>query len=207
MLFILYVGYSMILGILNGLFPNLANHSYSQDFIGRLITDHPFKAFVTIVIMAPLLEEMMFRTVVRPSHADIILFMSAWPVVFLVGFIPADVHWALKMIFTFIFLVTVFYILVQLIPAPSTVTTRRFLKKWKWSMALLSSLVFGFVHIANYVEGFVINIPLVLLIFPRILAGLMLGWIKIRNGSLPWPMALHAVNNGFAFMLMLIYSS
>lgn len=169
----------------------------------ELLTNKPVKAFFTIVVMAPIIEEMMFRSLVRPTHLDIVLFMSVWPVIFLVNFVPLDVHWAMKFAFTTLFLFAVAYIFAQLIPAEKTFKLRCWLKKYKYLVLIVSALIFGFVHISNYVEGFMLNLPLFLLIFPRILAGFMLGWIKIRNGALPWAMALHAMNNGFAFIVML----
>ena len=204
-LFALYFGYSMVLGVLGDFFPELVDNGYKQEFIKALFTDSPFKAFMTIVVMAPLLEEMMFRTLVQPSHLDLILFISVWPVVFLVGFVPLDVHWAVKLVFTCIFLFAVGYILIGLIPAKKTAKVRRCLKKYKLPMLVLSAMIFGFIHITNYVDGFIIDLPLFLLIFPRILAGIMLGWIKIKNRTLPWSMALHAMNNGFAFIILLFF--
>jgi len=59
------------------------------------------------------------------------------------------------------------------------------------------------VHIFNYVEGFELNFVLMLLIFPRIIAGYFFGKIKVENKGLIWPIAMHAMNNGLVFIVLL----
>ena len=203
-LFALYFAYSVLITAFRHIWPSLANNDYRQEFINGLITNSPFRAFVTIVIVAPILEEMMFRSLIRPVHLDVILFISVWPMVAIVTFIPLDVNWMIKLAFTAVLLFSTCYILMLLIPYQKTFAVRRWLKKYKIAVLIISSLVFGFIHITNYVDGFMINLPLFLLIFPRILAGIMLGWIKLKNGFLPWSMALHALNNGFALLVMML---
>ncbi|MGB3774749.1 MAG: CPBP family intramembrane glutamic endopeptidase [Leeuwenhoekiella sp.] len=178
--------------------------TYEQTFIKEMLNESPFRAFMMIVLVAPIIEEMMFRTLINPSHTEIVLFLIIWPVFFLLRFIPMNVHWGLKIGFTAIFIFSVTYICQQLIPKEATAGLRSWLLKNNLIFWILTSFIFGFVHVNNYVEHFTLNLALFLLILPRILAGLMLGWVKIKNQNLYWAMALHAMNNGMAFFFIYI---
>ncbi|MEH6406762.1 MAG: CPBP family intramembrane glutamic endopeptidase [Leeuwenhoekiella sp.] len=186
--------------------PGINFNIYKQDGILQLLAQNKLKAFIAIVIFAPIAEEMMFRTLIKPRHIDIVLFMAVWPVFFLLRFVPIDVYWVVKLIFTAVFLFSVTYIGKQLIPEEQTESVRYWLNKFNIPVLVVTSLIFGFVHINNYVEEFTVNLVLFLLIFPRILAGFMLGWIKLKNKNLVWSMALHAMNNGFAFIFIIIFN-
>jgi membrane protease YdiL (CAAX protease family) len=198
----LYLIYGFLVTILHNLFPNLDTSSYEQSFIMEMLTENPLRALIMIVIVAPVIEEMMFRSLLKPSHIELILFVVIWPVFFLLRFVPLDVHWVLKLAFTGVFLFTFVYIAQQLIPPERTLNLRNRLNRYEFLIWIVSSLVFGFVHITNYVDHFTINLALFLLILPRILAGFMIGWVKINNKNLPWAMALHAINNGMAFFFI-----
>ena len=161
--------------------------------------DNPLKLFVLAVIFAPIIEEMMFRTLIKPSHADVILLLCSWPLFYSNKFIPTDVHWAVKLGF-----IAVFTILKQLIPEQSTLKIRNFLSRHSTVVLVVSSLLFGMVHINNYVDTFVLNAALIALIIPRIISGFMMGLLKIKNENIVWPMALHAMNNGFVIIILII---
>jgi len=168
------------------------------------LQDNPLKLFVLAVIFAPIIEEMMFRTLIKPSHADVILLLCSWPLFYSNKFIPTDVHWAVKLGFIAVFLFTIFTILKQLIPEKSTLKIRNFLSRHSTVVLIVSSLLFGMVHINNYVDTFVLNAALIALIIPRIISGFMMGLLKIKNKNIVWPMALHAMNNGFVIIILII---
>ena len=113
-------------------------------------------------------------------------------------------HWAVKLGFIAVFLFTVFTILKQLIPEQSTLKIRNFLSRHSTVVLIVSSLLFGMVHINNYVDTFVLNAALIALIIPRIISGFMMGLLKIKNENIVWPMALHAMNNGFVIIILII---
>lgn len=198
----LYLIYGFLSTVLHNLFPNLDTASYEQSFIMEMLTENPLRALVMIVIVAPVIEEIMFRSLLKPSHIELVLFIVIWPVFFLLRFVPLNVHWGLKLAFTGVFLSTVVYIAQQLIPRERTQSIRNWLSRYQSLIWIITSLIFGFVHVTNYVDHFTINLALFLLILPRILAGFMIGWVKINNEHLPWAMALHAMNNGMAFFFI-----
>ncbi|UJH91251.1 hypothetical protein LZ575_00075 [Antarcticibacterium sp. 1MA-6-2] len=59
------------------------------------------------------------------------------------------------------------------------------------------------VHIFNYVDAFEINVVLVLLIIPRIIAGFFFGKVKIENEGLIWAILMHVMNNGVVTIFLL----
>jgi membrane protease YdiL (CAAX protease family) len=198
----LYLVYGLLSTVLHNLFPDLDTSSYEQSFLMEMLAESPLRALIMIVLVAPVIEEIMFRSLLKPSHIELVLFVVIWPVFFLLRFVPLDVHWVLKLAFTGVFLFTFVYIAQQLIPPERTLNLRNRLNRYEYLIWIITSLVFGFVHITNYVDHFTINLALFLLILPRILAGFMIGWVKISNQNLPWAMALHAMNNGMAFFFI-----
>ena len=193
-----------IFGILKTQFPEIFERDYEQSALRELLKNNPLKLFVLAVIFAPIIEEMMFRTLIKPSHSDIMLLLCSWPLFYSNKYIPADVHWAIKLGFMAIFLFTVFTILKQLIPEHRTLKIRNFLSRHATVVLIVSSLLFGMVHINNYVDTFVLNAALIALIIPRIISGFMMGIIKIKNNHIGWSMALHAMNNGFVIIILIL---
>lgn len=200
----LYVIFFVALSVLSHYIPELLSEKYEQTFLQELLAEKPLQLFILAVVFAPIIEEMMFRTLIQPSHSDIILLLCSWPVFYLNGYIPKDVYWLLKLLFIAVFLFVVFYILRELIPKHKTERFRHFLHLNYKSVLVVSSLIFGLVHINNYVDDFVINAALIALIIPRVLAGFMMGLIKIKNKHIGWSMGLHAINNGVVIGILII---
>lgn len=200
----LYVLYFISLSVLSTYIPELISDKYEQTFLQELLAEKPLQLFFLAVLFAPILEEMMFRTLLKPSHSDIILFLCAWPVYYLNGYLPQNAHWFIKLIFIAIFLFVVFYMLRELISDNKTARLRHFLSSHYKLVLVVSSFLFGLIHINNYVEDFIINAALVALIIPRVLAGFMMGFIKLENRNISWSMGLHAINNGVVIGLLLL---
>lgn len=200
----LYILFFIAAAILTSVYPELAPEEYKQEFLNLLAKENPLQLFILAVIFAPIIEEMMFRTLIKPRHSDIILLLCSWPLFYINGFLPSDVHWSLKIGFIGLCFVLLFYIVQQLIPEERTLKIRAFLTQHYIPVLVVSSLLFGLVHINNYVDDFIINAALVLLIVPRVISGFMMGWVKIKNQGLVWSMGLHAMNNGFVVVIMLL---
>ena len=202
----LYILFFVGFAIVKKYAPELFEQEYEQSFLKGLLKDNPLKLFILAVIFAPIIEEMMFRTLIKPSHSDLILLLCSWPIFYVNRFIPVDVHWAIKLAFIAVLLFTIFYVLRELIPIQKTKKIRAFLNKYYVGILIISSLLFGLVHINNYVENFAINAALIALIIPRIISGVMMGLIKIKNQHIIWSMGLHALNNGVVISLLIIAS-
>ena len=206
-LWVLYIFFGIIIGVLSIWFPEILNKEYEQTAILDMAQNNPFKLFVMACIFAPIVEEMMFRTLIEPSHADLILFICAWPVFLGAGFLPESIHWAIRLGFSGVVLFTTYTIIKQLIPKEKTAYVRSQLSKYVLPILISSSILFGLVHISNYVTDFTINAALVLLVIPQIIAGFMLGWVKRNNTHITWPMGLHFMNNVVPVTIIILTKS
>ncbi len=193
----LYILFFILLAILSTRIPELKVNNYEDTSLNELLLNNPFKLFVLACIFAPIVEEMMFRTLIIPKHTDLILFICSWPVFIGLGFLPQDIHWGISLVFGATVIFVLFYILKHLIPESNTQQIRNFLYKYTTPILIIASIIFGLVHINNYVDNFIINAALISLIVPRIISGFMMGWIKIKNQGLIWSMGLHFMNNAF----------
>ena len=198
-----YVLFFIALGLLSILFPGMDLDSYQQTDLNRLLEESPMKLVILAVILAPLIEEGMFRTLIKPSRNELIFFLSIWLFVIALAIIPHDVNWMIKFGFLFLFFILSFIFLREFIPSTWQNKMCRFLSRYYKIVWMITAVVFGMVHIFNYVEGFELNFVLMLLIFPRIIAGYFFGKIKVENKGLIWPIAMHAMNNGLVFIVLL----
>ncbi|MDX1545211.1 MAG: CPBP family glutamic-type intramembrane protease, partial [Christiangramia sp.] len=80
------------------------------------------------------------------------------------------------------------------------------LNKYYLPIWILGSIIFGFVHIFNYVETFQIDLVLFMMIFPRIIAGFFFGKIKLENKAMIWPILMHGMNNSLVLIFLLPYA-
>src|SRR5690606_26007797 len=198
-----YVLFFIALGLLSIIFPGLDLDSYQQTDLNRLLEESPIKLIILAVVLAPLIEEGMFRALIKPSRNELIFFLCIWLFVLTLAIIPENVNWMIKYGFLLLFFILSFIFLREFIPTSWQKSMCRFLSnyyKWIWA---ITSVIFGMVHIFNYVEGFELNFVLVLLIFPRIIAGYFFGKIKVENKGLVWPIAMHAMNNALVFIVLL----
>ena len=193
----LYILFFISLAFFSHWIPELNDNSYEDTALNDMLTNSPFKLFVLACIFAPIVEEMMFRTLIKPTHIDLILFLSSWPVFMGLGFLPPDIHWGVSLVFGAVVIFVLYYILKHLIAEEATQHIRTFFHTYTVPILIVVSVVFGLVHINNYVDNFIINAALITLIVPRIISGFMMGWIKIKNQGLIWSMGLHFMNNAF----------
>lgn len=199
----LYILFFITIGILSTWIPELKGGGYKDTTLQELVQENPFRLFILACIVAPIVEEMMFRTLIKPNHNHLILFMCSWPVFIGLRFFPRDIHWGIVLTFSAVLLFALFYIVKHLITETTTKRLRTFLHRHVTLVLIIVSLIFGLVHINNYVDNFVINLALITLIVPRVISGFMMGWIKIKNKGLIWAMALHFMNNAFVIGLIL----
>ncbi|MBW1298640.1 CPBP family glutamic-type intramembrane protease [Aquimarina litoralis] len=188
--------------ILQSIFPYLDLQKYSQDSLFDVLKENKLKAFLAMVVFAPIIEELMFRTLVKPTSKDLILFVSSWGF-FIIGlFVSIDLEWYYKYIISILILAFLFFVFKRIIPTVYLHQATTFLNKHQITTLQITSIIFGFLHIFNYVDSLTLNSILFLLIVPRIIAGHMFGKIKIENNHMIWPILLHAINNGVVFAIV-----
>lgn len=198
-----YFVFFFLLGILQLILPDFNFLKYQQTELNALMSDNPWKFAIMAVIIAPLLEEGMFRTLIKPSPNHLIFFLCSWVLAVVAFFIPIDVHWGLKFSFLLLFITLVFFFLKEMIPISFQYKACSFLNRNYIAIWMLTAFIFGLVHIFNYVDIFRIDFLLFLMIVPRIIAGFYFGKIKIENKSMVWPIAMHAMNNGIVLLFLI----
>ncbi|MBZ9630499.1 CPBP family intramembrane metalloprotease [Salegentibacter sp. LM13S] len=198
-----YFLFFFMLGFLNTFIPELDLEKYQQTELFDLMNESPLAFVIMAVIIAPLLEESMFRTLIRPSFTEIYIFICAVLAFVGLGFIPQEAHSLLKYSLVILSAIIIFVFLQSLKPSRFLRIFRIILYRNYRLIWLLTAALFGLVHIWNYVEGWQLDLILFILIFPRIIAGYFFGKIKIENGNLIWPIAMHAMNNGIVVFFVL----
>lgn len=198
-----YIVFFIFLGIFQIFYPEFDLEQYQQTEINRILQENPLQFILLAVVLAPVIEESMFRTLIKPSRNELIFFLSIWILVFVMGYVvPLEIFWAIKYGSLLLLLVFSFFLLKALIPVSWQMKLTEFLTNHYKVLWILTALVFGMVHIFNYVEGFKLDFVLFLLIIPRIISGFFFGKVKIENRSLIWPITLHAMNNATVLLLL-----
>ncbi|MFD1096401.1 CPBP family intramembrane glutamic endopeptidase [Salegentibacter chungangensis] len=203
MLLACYFIFFLFLGFLNAIFPEFDFDKYEQSGLFKLMDENPLKFALMAVVFAPIVEEGVFRSLIRPSHNELIFFLCCLLALSGMYILPTQGHWLLKFAVILLGSVIIFIFLKSFLPEELIAKLRHFLYRHTTTVWLLTSFLFGLVHIGNYVEAFEINLLLILLIFPRILAGYFFGKLKLENHSLLWPILMHALNNGIIMLFML----
>ena len=198
-----YFLFFFLLGFLNTFLPELDLEKYQQTELFNLMDESPLAFILMAVIIAPLLEESMFRTLIKPSFTEIYIFICAVLAFIGLGFIPQEAHSLFKYGLVILSAIIIFLFLQSLQPSRFLRVFRIILYRNYRLIWLLTAALFGLVHIWNYVEGWQLDLILFILIFPRIIAGYFFGKIKIENGNLLWPIAMHAMNNGIVVFFLL----
>ena len=198
-----YFLYFFVLTLLKKVFSEINLSEYEQTELQELIKNSPLKFAFLAIVLAPLAEEGIFRSLLKPSAASIKFFICTVVYVIALMIIPKEAHWALRYLLLALFLGFIYYALGELISKSVFSKICYFFYKNYKIIWIGGAFFFGFVHIFNYVDVLQINFALFLMIFPRIIAGYYLGKVKVENKNLFWPMLLHAMNNGMAFIFML----
>lgn len=198
-----YFLFFFLLGFLTTMIPAIDLEQYQQTELFDFMNESPLAFILMAVVVAPVLEESLFRSLVKPSISEIYIFICASLCFLALAFIPEEANSLLKygLLVLSAFLLFLFF---------SALKPLRILRKFRillhrnykviwWFTAIL----FGLVHIWNYVEGWQFDLILFIMIFPRIIAGFFFGKVKIENHSLLWPILLHAMNNGIVVFFLL----
>lgn len=189
------------------MFPGIDLEQYQQSELFEMLEESPFKFFFLAAIAAPILEESIFRSLIKPSQSNIKLFICAILYIAGLALIPEKGHWILRYTLIFITLSLFYYAMGELIPEKFFLKISGFLTRWYLPIWIFGAIIFGMVHVFNYVENLYFDLVLFILIFPRIIAGFFFGKIKIENKGMFWPILLHSMNNSMVLLLMYPYSS
>lgn len=198
-----YFLFLFLLGIITSVMPSIDLEKYQQTELFDFMNESPLMFIVMAVIIAPVLEESLFRSLVKPSLNEIYIFICALLGFIGLGLIPPKAHSILKYSLVLLSAFLLFLVLASLKPAGFLRKIRVFLHRHYRVFWWLTAVIFGMVHVWNYVQGWQFDLVLFILIFPRIIAGFFFGKIKIENHSLIWPILMHAMNNGIVVFFLL----
>ena len=134
----------------------------------------PVLIFLFAVIMAPLLEEVMFRLILRFRSNFLIL----WSIHIGVALHLGQKRSLLK-------------------------TARKVWDKFYGWIFYLMALAFGLMHIMNFEPSLNIYLLAPILVAPQILIGINLGYLRVRFGLI-WSILFHAFYNGVLMSIALL---
>lgn len=196
----------MLLQFFNVFIFELDLQKYEQIEILEILKESPLKFIFLAAIAAPVIEESIFRSILKPNATSLKIFICA--ILYLAGLIliPEDAHWALKYILLLGVLALIYYALGELIPPIYYRRACYWLHRYYLIIWILGAILFGFVHIYNYVDSFQLDLVLFLMIFPRIIAGYFFGKIKLENKGIIWPIIMHSMNNSMVLIFVLPFT-
>ncbi|HEY9183802.1 MAG TPA: CPBP family intramembrane glutamic endopeptidase [Salegentibacter sp.] len=198
-----YFLFFFLLGFLTTVMPSIDLQKYQQTELFNFMNESPLAFVFMAVLVAPVLEESLFRSLIKPSFTEIYIFICAVLSFIALAFIPEEANSILKYGLLLLSAFLLFLFFSSLKPGRFLRIFRIFLYRNYKLFWILTALLFGMVHVWNYVEGWHFDLILLILIFPRIIAGYFFGKIKIENQSLLWPILLHAMNNGVVVFFLI----
>ncbi|MGY5850538.1 CPBP family glutamic-type intramembrane protease [Salegentibacter sp. F14] len=198
-----YFLFFFLLGFISSVIPSIDLEKYQQTELFNFMNESPLAFVIMAVVIAPVLEESLFRSLIKPSLTEIYIFFCAVLSFIALGFIPPEANAVLKYSLVVLSAFLLFLFFSSLRPARVLRKLRVFLYRNYISFWFITAGLFGLVHIWNYIEGWQIDLILFILIFPRIIAGYFFGKIKVENQSLIWPIFLHAMNNAVVVFFLL----
>lgn len=176
---------SLVIGrLIAGLLPeSMSMHHMIQDFLQGTTIRY---ALTVVALMGPILEELMFRSVLVPTRRSLAMGFGVWTV-WIAGLVIAwsagsvspdqgSWWWLLQKIARILTAVGVWYLLLRWWWARRLMTR---LSRHSYLMLGLTSVLFGRVHITNFADSGVWS-NILLLTLPQTLIGLVLGAIRIR---------------------------
>ncbi|MEQ8389058.1 MAG: CPBP family intramembrane glutamic endopeptidase [Alphaproteobacteria bacterium] len=154
--------------------------------------------FALAVVLVPVVEETVFRLYVARFHPIFIVISLAG------GLVTAAMLEAMAVLM--ILAVLLGFLVAGLLRGQRERLGAWWTRHFRW-IVYASALVFGLVHLANFVfpedQAVPAAIKLVL-VTPQILMGLFLAYMRVRHG-LVWSMLLHGSYNGLLLGLGLVF--
>ncbi len=198
-----YFLFFLCIGLLAKSYPQLLSDDLRQQDLLDMLIERPLQLVVMAVIIAPIFEEVLFRAVVRPSREDVLLFCSGIGSFSVLSLMADSVPWYWRLLFGIAIFTGSYYLLQEFLPKRFLRKIQEFLAQHAILVIVASALLFGLVHVYNYVESFVLTSALLVAVFPRMVLGAIAGWLKLRTGALLWPILLHFINNAIVLSVLL----
>lgn len=201
-----YFIFFFLLGIFNLFVLELDFDKYQQIEILEILNENPWKFAFLAIVAAPIIEESIFRSLLKPSKSTLRIFICS--ILYMIGIviIPEEAHWSLRYLLLFGSMAFLYYALGELIGENLYRKICFYFHRYYMAIWIGGAILFGFVHIFNYVDSFQMDLALFVMIFPRIIAGYFFGKVKLENKNLIWPILLHSMNNSLVIILLLPFN-
>jgi membrane protease YdiL (CAAX protease family) len=165
-LLILELGVIFVLSPFLSIILGLFNFDEGEHAVSRMVAEEStLYIFISAVVLAPLIEEIMFRLFLR--------YRRNYPMLILLYLIKKSGAYGKGNIHILIY--------------------RWWRKRFKY-IFYASALLFGAIHMSNYDNGDTLFLLFPLFTFPQIVMGLFLGYIRLKQGFI-WSVLLHALHN------------
>lgn len=156
------------------------------------------KMFISMIILSPVLEEILFRLILKPRFRNVLIFSVFSGVL------------AINFLFIESFILGIPLLILSIVSFTILIDKKYFRKAQIYFLKHFSiifymiSIIFGFVHVTNY-EPFNYKLVLILpiLISPLVLAGILLSFIRMKFG-IGYSMLMHSMINLIGFLAFLV---
>ena len=165
--------------------------------LSTLTNDIPaLKLFIMGMILAPIYEEIFFRSLLKFDKKNILIFLSTCLLLITYSILNDK--------FAIIIILSIILILVISIYLSSNVNkVSNFIKKHFKYFFYASSLIFGLIHATNFIGNIYIIISLaIFLTLPQIISGLIMGYARMKYGLI-YSIILHMINNSVIIFTLL----
>lgn len=171
-----------LLLILIGFVPNAQDSNNLLDILGD--SSVWFFAFAAVV-MAPVIEELIFRLPLRASWFNLLLPLG----IVIPNFL------GVPFFAPFLLLLAIVIVSLAIFKGQSAILNqvRRFYGRYSHIIFYAIVLLFGAIHIGNYDSGVWPFLPI--LVLPQVVVGTLFGFVRLRYGFI-WAILLHALHNG-----------
>ncbi|MEM6254906.1 MAG: CPBP family glutamic-type intramembrane protease [Cyanobacteria bacterium P01_D01_bin.156] len=151
--------------------------------------------FFLVVVMAPIIEEIIFRLPLRPSALSLSIPFSI-AILYLSTFLRMNS--AIPSVVGFMLLGFNVYLAKRQL---KVFRLQQIYRRFSRPIFYLSAILFGVIHIGNYDSRVWALMPL--LVLPQSVLGLFWGFVRVRYG-LSWAIFAHALHNGCVMAPFLI---
>jgi uncharacterized protein len=173
---------------------------------GKTHADDFRREYFLVLIYAPVVEELLFRSVLGLTRLGFwlsvsFLSMLVFPV--LLRFVPDDP--AFYLLFPYLLCYALLALVLSKILGRQTDTLiEKYLRpNFKW-LVYASIVGFGLMHISNFQQLTAWHIVLApILTFPQLIGGVLMSFVRVNYG-LGYAMALHALGNAYPILLGLM---
>jgi len=156
-----------------------------------------FFIIIGIIVLAPIIEEVFFRLWLKPLYINYLLLLFILVCVVVLSFLKKQ--FLVTGITGFLIIALTFLLAGKKIKA-----IQRFVLKYFKYLFFLSALMFGLVHLFNIEHLSIVALVVSpVLILPQFVAGLFLGFIRMKFGIF-YSILFHSLINIFPALMMLI---